>query len=63
MYEVMGEPLLDEGSVQVTTDWESALAVAETLVGAPGAAAGVTADELADGRPVPDGLAAVTATA
>ena len=63
VYPVMVEPPLETGAVQVTTDWALALEVADTPVGAPGGAIGVKAGELAEGRPVPDGLVAVTVTA
>ena len=53
------EPPLDVGAVQVTVAWPLP-AVAATLVGAPGAAAGVTLLEAAEAAPVPAELVAVT---
>ena len=53
------EPPFEVGAVQVTVAWPLP-AVAVTLVGAPGGAAGVTVLEAAEAGPVPAELVAVT---
>ena len=50
---------MDAGAVQVTVAW-ALPAVADTLVGTPGGAAGVTLLDAADAGPLPAQLAAVT---
>ena len=52
-------PPFDVGAVKLTVAWELP-AVADTAVGAPGAAYGVTAEDAGDAAPVPARLVAVT---
>ncbi len=59
VYPVIGDPPLDAGATQVTVAW-ALPAVAETPVGAPGGAAGVTLLEAVEAGPVPAQLVAVT---
>ena len=60
VYLVMVAPPLEAGAVHETTDWELALDVAVTPVGAPGTAAGVAEFDTADAAPLPDPLVATT---
>ena len=53
-------PPLLEGAVHDTTDSPFAAPVADTPVGAPGTAEGITEEEAADAEPVPDTFVAVT---
>jgi hypothetical protein len=55
----MAAPPLDAGAVQLTVAW-ALPALALTLVGAPGGAAGVTLLEAEEVAPVPTALVAVT---
>ena len=59
MYEVMGEPPLLTGAVNVTVAW-ALPAVAVPIVGAPGTLIGVTLFDAAEAAPVPAALVAVT---
>jgi hypothetical protein len=59
LYEVIVAPPLSDGAVQLNTDCESAFDVADTPVGAPGAAAAVeTAAEFVEYEPVPTAVTA-----
>ena len=59
VYPVIAEPPVDAGAFQVTVACAFP-AVAETLVGAPGTVAGVTALEADDAAPLPTLLVATT---
>ena len=59
VYWVIAAPPLDAGAVQDTVAWVLP-PVADTLAGAPGTVAGVTALEAVDADPVPTLLVAVT---
>ena len=59
VYDVIGEPPLEAGGVNVTVACPTP-AVAVPIVGGPGTAAGVTLFEGADAGPVPTAFAAVT---
>jgi len=56
----MAEPPFEVGAVQLTTEEAFALEVADTLVGAPGAPAGITAEEAEDSVPDPARFLAIT---
>ena len=56
----MAAPPLEAGAVHDTTDWVLAFDVAVTLVGAPGAVAGVAAAEGDEATLVPAEFVAVT---
>ena len=53
VYPVMGDPPLEAGAVQETTDWPLAFEVATTLTGAPGTVGMVTGLEGAEAAPAP----------
>ena len=56
----MAAPPLEAGAVHDTSDWVLALELAPTVVGVPGAVAGVAGDDAADELPTPAELVAVT---
>ena len=56
----MAAPPLEAGAVQDTTDWALAYDVPETLVGAPGAVAGVAGVDATEAALVPAEFEAVT---
>ena len=60
MYTVIGEPPLEAGAVQDTTEEAFAAAVADTAVGTPGTPRGIAPSDARDATDEPDAFVAVT---